>query len=196
MTELLWYDLTNLLVPLILHSLLCGCLEASRPRLGHVNMYPWKHLPLDVDNSQFWHFMMGWTRPGSDLLKNIPKNSKGTLCSKGTCSHLWKTAFRWRVRARGDKPRVWRREIVLRGTTQCETAFAASTALYQFSYIPRRDQISRNVAVDVERSCIARRDDDCDAARYAGTRRGANQGKPPVEHYSSNAEVLQKRRIM
>ena len=40
---------------------------------GHVNMYPWKHVPLDVENREHMNSMMDWTRLVSNLLNIIPK---------------------------------------------------------------------------------------------------------------------------
>ena len=39
---------------------------------GHVNRYPWKHVPLDFENREILS-MMDWTRLVSNLLKIIPK---------------------------------------------------------------------------------------------------------------------------
>ena len=59
--------------------------------IGHVNMYPLKHVPLGFENRGTLsdYFMMDWTRPVRNCYsKVLPKSPQGTVCSKGTGSHL------------------------------------------------------------------------------------------------------------
>ena len=41
--------------------------------VGHANMYPWKHVPLDFEQGNSEYFMMDWTRLVSDSLNIITK---------------------------------------------------------------------------------------------------------------------------